>query len=440
MKSKYDAIIIGGGLAGLTAAYTCQQFGFTPLILEKGNELGGSHQSMTTKNGATFDAGYHTLDYGRSPIATRFFQKMLNQKFRLINLKRGLIIQDHLFPWNAPLQDWPASLRELFSKADFSDDIQSPVKKKDLERVYGADFVRLVEQDILPSYPSKKWSLENGANFEEHVELVYPWFFPQASKTVHRNLEWESFHDKMRAETPQVLYPESGGFQSFIQGIESKVRTQPHRIETNCDSIEFLYENSPHQVSAIKTKNERFEAPLVFWCAPIAQFFHSHRIPFHIEGKPQKIALGNFEFRNELPDRYHEILVGSSSHLINRISFPGKIAGKKNTLLQVEYYYPADTFSHTTEDWKQLWLKSLQETGVIHSHECSEFHFHESYRGFATQKNFDTVSDEIKSQLSSIQTDVVFPFPMIGPENINRLVPETIFGVLQSLNRKEIHS
>ena len=37
---NYDVIIIGGGLSGLTAAYTCQQFGFSSIILERSDRLG----------------------------------------------------------------------------------------------------------------------------------------------------------------------------------------------------------------------------------------------------------------------------------------------------------------------------------------------------------------------------------------------------------------
>ena len=38
---KEEVIIIGGGIAGLTAAYTLKQHGLDPLILEAGNRLGG---------------------------------------------------------------------------------------------------------------------------------------------------------------------------------------------------------------------------------------------------------------------------------------------------------------------------------------------------------------------------------------------------------------
>ena len=45
----------------------------------------------------------------------------------------------------------------------------------------------------------------------------------------------------------------------------------------------------------------------------------------------------NFIFKKNVSTKFHEILVGSLDHQINRISFPGKIMKKKNNLIQVEY-------------------------------------------------------------------------------------------------------
>ena len=41
MKKKYDVIVCGGGVAGVAAAVTAANQGFSTLLLEKSNILGG---------------------------------------------------------------------------------------------------------------------------------------------------------------------------------------------------------------------------------------------------------------------------------------------------------------------------------------------------------------------------------------------------------------
>lgn len=39
----FDVIVVGSGLAGLSAALTVAEFGYSPVILEKACEPGGPH-------------------------------------------------------------------------------------------------------------------------------------------------------------------------------------------------------------------------------------------------------------------------------------------------------------------------------------------------------------------------------------------------------------
>ncbi|MFM1653238.1 phytoene desaturase family protein [Brevibacillus sp. B_LB10_24] len=57
---QYDAVIIGGGLAGLTASIYLARAGLSVMILEKANQLGGRGLTVK-KSGASLNLGVHAL-------------------------------------------------------------------------------------------------------------------------------------------------------------------------------------------------------------------------------------------------------------------------------------------------------------------------------------------------------------------------------------------
>jgi len=58
IMKKYDVIVIGAGLAGLTAAYRLSVAGKAVLLLEKENFLGGRTSSFND-DGMKVEAGFH---------------------------------------------------------------------------------------------------------------------------------------------------------------------------------------------------------------------------------------------------------------------------------------------------------------------------------------------------------------------------------------------
>lgn len=73
MKAKYDIVIIGSGLGGLSCAYILGKFGFKVCVLEKHFQIGGNLQTFKRK-GRKFDTGMHYVgSLGPGEVLHKFF-------------------------------------------------------------------------------------------------------------------------------------------------------------------------------------------------------------------------------------------------------------------------------------------------------------------------------------------------------------------------------
>lgn len=432
MAERFDAVIIGGGLSGLVAAGVLSRLGLDTLVLERSSEAGGGSQSMRDPEGNIFDGGYHALDYGRSEITTRYFQRVLAGKVRRMTLSRGLVLGNSLFPYNASVEEWPSGLKALFEDAPGEDALGGTPDKEAIAAVYGRRFADYVFDEILASYPSKAWALAHGGRPEEHVDYVYPWFFPRARRVSPREGETYGYHDRMREEKQDILYPTEGGFGAFIAAVEKDVDRRHCRILVNQKDSRPRFKAGTFRVEAVEAGGLEYVANHYFWCAPLPPLLKSFGIGFET-GPPQKLVLGNFAFREEVPSDYHEILVGSRAHLINRIGFPRLLSGERNDLLQVEYYYPDGEFPSDPAYWEKSWSKSLRTLGLFGASGAKSFQFKAELRGVVASKRYQTLSDETAVRFSKVETDLVVPFYNLGPENINRLVPGVLKGVIDAL-------
>ena len=72
-------VIIGGGPAGLTAAYELTKLGHRPIVIEKGGRVGGLARTENYKN-FYFDMGGHRF-FTKSPEVKKLWREVLNEDF-----------------------------------------------------------------------------------------------------------------------------------------------------------------------------------------------------------------------------------------------------------------------------------------------------------------------------------------------------------------------
>ncbi|HAZ66697.1 MAG TPA: phytoene dehydrogenase, partial [Opitutae bacterium] len=64
LKPRYDAVVIGSGLGGMTAANNLAKFGWKVLLCEHHYQLGGLATYFKRKGGHAFDISLHGFPHG----------------------------------------------------------------------------------------------------------------------------------------------------------------------------------------------------------------------------------------------------------------------------------------------------------------------------------------------------------------------------------------
>ncbi|MBN1895533.1 FAD-dependent oxidoreductase, partial [bacterium] len=147
--NKYDTIIAGGGIAGLTAAAYLARAGQNILLLEKNRECGGLVNSFT-RDGFHFDAGVRALedagiilpmladlgirlDVVRSPVSLGIEKEIIQiEDTQSLETYRSLLIK--LYPESEKEIDAVITLiRKIMKQMDVLYGIENPVFK-DLRR------------------------------------------------------------------------------------------------------------------------------------------------------------------------------------------------------------------------------------------------------------------------------------------------------------------
>ena len=432
--NHYDAIVIGGGLAGAITARILSEQRYRTLVIEKQARLGQNNLSLRNARGETFDQGYHALDENRSPFTTRFFTKVLGGRCHRLRLQRGIVIRGHLFDFNAPVAEWPAALAKEFPASEIEDNLENAPTRDALAGVYGAPFANLAFNEILPSYPGLLWMRDHGVPEEKLLGLIYPWFFPRARRPARAQDESARFHAAARQSGEQhILYPDEGGFGAFIEGIVQGIDGQFAEVRTKVMDIQCRLESGTTRIASVQHDGVTSTADHYFWCAPVTGLakLAGLRVPtLH----PQKLALGSYSFDREVACEYHEILVGDPQIPIGRISFPGRIGNGRNHLVQVEQLFPAKFKEVDGEIWREECLESFRRLGIV-AREAEVEHYDctiES-RGFVSVEDLHATVEDYRVSFARPDSNITIPHLGLGPENINRVVPSVFRTVYERI-------
>jgi phytoene dehydrogenase-like protein len=152
--TKYDVAIIGGGMAGLTAAALAAKAGKRVVVIEKQSRLGG--RAMTNrKDGAYFNLGGHALYKGDAYETFRDLGCMLkggepsidaygiwNGKLGVLPTSLGSLLSTPLLTWKGKLEfaGWLAKFARLdtrkYDKVSLRDWIEGEIKDPMVRHIF----------------------------------------------------------------------------------------------------------------------------------------------------------------------------------------------------------------------------------------------------------------------------------------------------------------
>lgn len=364
-NEEFDALVVGGNIAGLALAYWLGQYGYRTALIEKAPRLGGIDGSFRNRNGRVFDFGLHALDYMRSELTSKLFEHVVDGRAHRIQRRRGIVLRNHLIDYNAPLAEWPAELRELLPEGELVDELGAePPTREGLARYYGQAFADLIYDEALPSYPADTRHLAFGVEPWQLLSAIYPWFFPRARRQSVAINKSRSYQDRVRERLgDQMLYPDEGGFGTFAMGFRRKLENVGVEICAGLPDLQFEMDGST--VECVSFSGRRLHAPRVYWCAGPAPLCRVLDMP--APPAPDRFVLGSFEFAQPISCDFTELLAADPSHAINRISFPGKLALDRDDRVQIEFSHPGDSdaYGETAEYWLETWLSSLRRLGIV---------------------------------------------------------------------------
>ena len=366
-REALDAIVIGAGTRGLVAAYVLSQLGYKAVLVDKAPHIGSGDGSFQAADGTWFDYGMHVLDEMRSPLATRLFRHVLDGQVHRTKLRRGIVLREFLLPYAPSPTELPAELRQMLPSEALDDDIGNDLPTRErLARHYGTAYANLIYDEVLPSYPSEHRHLQFGVDEAELLVNIYPWFFPRARRAPKRGDTSRMFHDKLRGGMDQyVLYPREGGFGAFGRALIDRCDPRLIEVITGMRDIEISLEPGSQNIDCIRGAGRCLTAPRYFWASGWPELCGLLGLACQNPAS-DRIVLGSFRLDRPAHSNFHEILVGSPEHLINRIHFPGAFRGTSDALMQIEFAFPAaEERPLEPEFWRSTWVESARTLGLL---------------------------------------------------------------------------
>ncbi|HVJ68141.1 MAG TPA: NAD(P)-binding protein, partial [Caulifigura sp.] len=177
LRDRYDVIVIGSGLAGLTGANVLAKAGYSVLLLEHHYQLGGMATWFKRRGGHIFDISLHGFPVGMIKSCRKYWTKEIADS--IVPLK-GIRFENPQF-----------SIRTTFNREDFT--------------------AQLIEKfGIAPETVTAFFDFARSMNFYDDQSMttreLFEKFFPGRSDVVRFLMEPITYANGSTLEDPAITY------------------------------------------------------------------------------------------------------------------------------------------------------------------------------------------------------------------------------------------
>lgn len=312
-------VIVGAGVAGLSAAYKLLENGHEVVVLEKESEIGGLSKSFHYGN-FIFDIGPHRFFTDRKGVY-QFIRFVLEPDCAVIDRISSVYLLSKYYLWPLRLDvlmKLPLSILlevslDLFLKPKYEgQDFKSAVISR-----YGKTLYNLIFKD----YTKKFCCIP--------CEELHPnWIKVSLDKAIiDKRIKIDSLLDLIKMIRNSInfrmkfLYPK-GGCGRFAQNLGQMISEKRGRIVTDIDDISINFED--YKITSLRYKgesSETIEFDHLIYTAPIARLAQQLNL-----GVPDLEYLNsiiyNIEINRQLNNMYQWVYYGNSDLIFVRISFP----------------------------------------------------------------------------------------------------------------------
>ncbi|ELR97383.1 NAD(P)/FAD-dependent oxidoreductase [Gloeocapsa sp. PCC 73106] len=251
--SSPTTVVIGGGPAGLTAAYELGKQGWFSIILEKGDRVGGISRTETYK-GYRFDIGGHRF-FTKVPEVQALWYEVLGDEFIQVPRLSRIYYKSKFF--NYPIEPWNAlvnlgivySFLSVYSYLKIKlrplpveDNFEQWVTNRFGERLYQTFFKSYTEKvwGIPCTQIRADWAAQRIKGLSLKKALINAFFGSNDTKTLIKEFDypilgpgmmWERFQEKLAAQgSPVYLNTEVVKVERVEQRITKIIVKQAGKI------------------------------------------------------------------------------------------------------------------------------------------------------------------------------------------------------------------
>ena len=250
-------VVVGGGLAGLTAAYDLARRGAAVTLLERRPLLGGL--ARAGEDGSGLELYYHFICGADTALVALIEELGLGPELQWTPARTAYHVSGRLYPFTTPLDILrfpPLSLRDRLRFGRFAAQCRSRKRWEELDEQAAETWLR---QETGPRVYDVIW--------RPLLELKFGGFYPQVSAAWFWHRLWRASQSRSSLLQPEKFGWLLGGTQSLLNALAARLREHGAEIRLGEAALRLVIRGG--RVLAVTTATEELPADAVIQAVPL---------------------------------------------------------------------------------------------------------------------------------------------------------------------------